>query len=669
MASFNPSKLQVKNKMPAAVQITAEQILRDAVEWQSREHRVPNRTFVDQDELVYYKAQRRKEFEDTLRRQRHHIGTWIKYALWEANQQDFRRARSVFERALQVDANNANLWLRYIETEMKNKNVNAARNLFDRVVCLLPRVDQFWFKYAHFEELLGNYAGARTVFERWMEWNPDERGWMLYIKFEERCGEIDRCREIFERFLENRPSCSAFLKFVKFEQRQKNYPRARAAFVKCLEIVPSELLTEEFFIKFAAFETSQANIAGAEKVYEQGLMTLPRENAELLYRTYVSFQKQHKDKETIDNLIVTKKRNEYEQNLLDEPYNYDVWFDYIRMEEQTLSDDGHPEGIDQSYAEAQQTRICELYERAISNLPQVDNRRLWRRYSYLWIGYAIFSELTLGQPDRAIAVYRKALQVLPKEFAKFYILLAELHLRQEDLDSMRKTFGMGLGRCSKPKLFEAYAQIELKLGNLDRCRHIHAKYIEMWPFKPDSWLAFVNLELMLDERERVRALCEGAIAMDQMDMPETVWNRYIEIEKEWQQHPYVRNIYERLILKTTHIKVFKGYAEFEFESGYLDKGRAVIERGLEFYKASGHQVERAGLLAHLLQMERKYGDAESTVKARSRQPKKVRRKRKLEDGSTVEDVVYVFPDDGLQQSKILQAALRWKQKQQQLASN
>ncbi|GFE53099.1 crooked neck family 1 isoform [Babesia ovis] len=660
MAPFDPSKLQVKNKMPAAVQITAEQILRDAVEWQSRETKQPNRTFVDQDELVYYKAQRRKEFEDKLRRQRHHIGTWIKYALWEANQQDFRRARSIFERALQVDPNNVNLWLRYIETEMKNKNVNAARNLFDRVVSLLPRVDQFWFKYAHFEELLGNYAGARTVFERWMEWNPDDRSWMLYIKFEERCGEIDRCRQVFERFLETRPSCTSFLKFAKFEQRQKNYPLARAAYVKCIELIPPELLTEEFFLKFAAFETSQGNISGAEKVYEQGLALLPREASELLYRTYVSFQKQHRDKDTIDNLVVTKKRNDYEQQLVDAPYNYDVWFDYIRMEEQQLCDNRF-DLPDTSHTEAQRARVCELYERAISNLPHVDDRRLWRRYSYLWIGYAVFSELKLEQPDRAVAVYKKALQVLPKDFAKFYILLGELYLRLEDLDAMRKTFGLGLGQCRKPKLFQTYAQIELKLGNLDRCRHIHAKYIETWPFKPDSWLAFVELELLLEERERVRALCEAAIAMDQMDMPETIWNRYIEIEKGWQQYPYVRNIYERLLLKTTHIKVFKAYCDFEFEIGCLDNGRSIAERALDYYKASNHQVERAAMLAHLLKLEHTHGTEETVSKVRERQPKKVRRKRKMADGTTSEDIVYVFPEDGLQQSKILQAALRWKQ--------
>lgn len=654
MAPFDPSKLQVKNKMPAAVQITAEQILRDAVEWQGRENRMPNRTFVDQDELVYYKAQRRKDFEDKLRRQRHHMATWIKYALWEANQQDFRRARSVFERALQVDPNNANLWLRYIETEMKNKNINAARNLFDRVVCLLPRVDQFWFKYAHFEELLGNYAGARTIFERWMEWNPDDKGWSLYVKFEERCGEIDRCRAVFERFLENRPSCSSFLKYAKFEIRHKHAAKARAAFVKCLELIPAELLTEEFFIMFAAFEKSQGNMAGAEKVFEQGLMTIPREHSDLLYRTFVSFQKQHKDKDTIDKLVVTKKRNEYEQNLLDEPYNYDIWFDYIRMEEHVLAEDQNNE--------SQRDRICELYERAISFLPQVDDRRLWRRYSYLWISYAIFAEVTLGDADRAIAVYKKSLTVLPKDFAKIYILLAEVHLRKEDLDSMRKTFGMGLGQCRKPKLFEAYAEIELKLGNLERCRKIHAKFIETWPFKPDSWISFVNLELMLEERQRVRALCEAAIAMEHMEMPETIWTRYIEIEKEWQQHPYVRNLYERLLLKTLHIKVFKGYCEFEFECGNLENGREVAQRGLDFYKSGGHHVERAALLVHLLKMEREYGDEESVAKTKARQPKKVRRKKKLEDGSSVEDIVYVFPDDGLQQSKILQAALKWKQR-------
>ncbi|KAL8443100.1 hypothetical protein Emag_006127 [Eimeria magna] len=194
-------QMEVKNKMPAPVQITAEQLLREAVDRQLDDalaHK-PQQRIVDEEELQQYRLNKRKEFEDTLRRQRHHIGTWIKYAEWEAAQKEFRRARSVFERALLVDYQNVTLWLKYIEMEAKNKFVISCRNLYERACQLLPRVEQFWFKYAHMEELLGNYAGARAVYERWMDWNPSDKGWLLYIHFEERCKELDRARRVFER--------------------------------------------------------------------------------------------------------------------------------------------------------------------------------------------------------------------------------------------------------------------------------------------------------------------------------------------------------------------------------------------------------------------------------------------------------------------------------------
>ncbi|UKK02034.2 RNA processing protein [Theileria orientalis] len=661
MPPFDPSKLQVKNKMPAAVQITAEQILRDAVEWQAKEVKTTKQTIADEEELSYYKAQKRKEFEDTLRRQRHHIGTWIKYAVWEANQQEFRRARSVFERALLVDPNNPSLWLRYIETEMKNKNINSARNLFDRVVSLLPRIDQFWFKYAHFEELLGNYAGSRSVYERWMDWNPEDKGWMLYIKFEERCGELERCREIFNRYIENRPSCESFLKLVKFEERYKNISRARSAYVKCIELLDVEFLDEEFFIKFAEFEQRHNNLEGASRVYEQGLKLLEKSKSEELYKKFVSFQKQYKDRESIDELINTKKRNEYEESILENEYNYDVWFNYLRLEESILDD--MVKVAPEDKVEGQKLRICELYERAISNIPKDKNRKLWRRYSYLWIYYAIFSELQLSSQDRAVQIYLKALEILPKDFSKFYILLSQLYLRMGNLEKMRKTFGRGIGECKKAKIFENYAEIELKLGNVDRCRIIHSKYVESYPFTPQSWISFIDLELLLNEMGRVRGLCESAIEMDQMNNPELIWNKYLDIEKNVaQNYQNVQKLYQRLLLKTTHPKVFKEYSLYEFENGMHTNGRNVIEKGLEIYKNENSHVERAQLLAYLLQMEKKFGTSKDVENAKKRQAKKVLRKRKLQDQTTVEDIVYVFPDDGTT-NKILQNALKWKQTQ------
>merc|ERR1719272_1964723 len=167
---------QVRNKNAAPQQITAEQILREAVDRQDQEAQAPQQRIVDEDELQMYRVRKRKEFEDCIRMQRQNIGAWIRYAAWEAAQQEFRRARSIFERSLHVEYSNVSLWLKYLEMEMKNKFVNHARNLFDRVCQLLPRVDQFWYKYAYMEELVGNYSGARQVYERWMEWRPPDYG-------------------------------------------------------------------------------------------------------------------------------------------------------------------------------------------------------------------------------------------------------------------------------------------------------------------------------------------------------------------------------------------------------------------------------------------------------------------------------------------------------------
>jgi crooked neck len=57
--------------------------------------------------------------------------------------------------------------------------------------------------------------------------------------------------------------------------------------------------------------------------------------------------------------------------------NYDTWFDYGKLEESTGDVD----------------RVREVYERAIAQVPPAQEKRLWRRYIYLWIKYALFEEL------------------------------------------------------------------------------------------------------------------------------------------------------------------------------------------------------------------------------------------------------------------------------------
>ena len=172
-------------------------------------HRLAAFQITDPEELADYRLQKRKEFEDTIRRVRWNHGAWVKYAVWEEAQGDLPRARSVFERALDCNYRSPALWMRYAEMEQKAKNVNHARNVWDRAVSLLPRIDTLWYKYIHMEEILGAIGAARQLFERWVAWEPDHQGWASYIKMELRYNELQRAREIYERYVVCHPGSKA----------------------------------------------------------------------------------------------------------------------------------------------------------------------------------------------------------------------------------------------------------------------------------------------------------------------------------------------------------------------------------------------------------------------------------------------------------------------------
>jgi crooked neck len=102
MDSSSRAPPRVKNKGAAAIQISAEQLLREAVDRQEVAQKEPTTRFADLEELHEFQARKRKGFEDYVRRNRVNINNFLRYAQWELEQKEFRRARSVFERCLDV---------------------------------------------------------------------------------------------------------------------------------------------------------------------------------------------------------------------------------------------------------------------------------------------------------------------------------------------------------------------------------------------------------------------------------------------------------------------------------------------------------------------------------------------------------------------------------------
>jgi len=55
--------------------------------------------------------------------------------------------------------------------------------------------------------------------------------------------------------------------------------------------------------------------------------------------------------------------------------------------------------------------------------------------------------------------------------------------------------------------------------------------------------------------DRAREIYELAVIQVDMNMPETLWKSYIDMEIELKDYDRVRNIYQRLLEKTKHVKV------------------------------------------------------------------------------------------------------------------
>lgn len=555
--------LQIKNRAPAPIQITAEQLLREAQERGIEEApKAPKQFVTDKEELVLYQQTKRKDFEDQLRRQRQQIGLWCRYALWEASQLDFTRARSVFERALDVDYRNQTLWLKYAEMEMKHKFINHARNVWDRAVTILPRVDSFWYKYTYMEEMVGAIELARQIFERWMAWEPDDLAWAAYIKFELRQGNVPQARSIYERYIALWPTARAYLKYAKWEEAQHQRGFARKVYERALNELHPQEKTETLLLQFARFEERCKEIDRARTIYQFALQQQQQNqnNAQeltILKQEFVLFEKRHGNKREIEDVILQQRREVFEDKLKVDTRDYDVWMDYIQLE---ISENS-PASV-----------IRAVFDRAVAQVPPVAEKKFWKRYIYLWIHYAVYEELTHRDISATRAVYQRALQVIPHKqftFGKIWLMAAQFEVRQHALPQARKLLGQALGLCAKDNLYRGYIDLEWQLGEIDRCRVLYGKYVAFAPFAASVWQQFANLEAKIGETARARAIFELAIQQVELDTPELVWKAYIDWEMAEQEVERARQLYERLLERSQHVKVWISYAQFEYQQGTL----------------------------------------------------------------------------------------------------
>jgi len=76
-----------------------------------------------------------------------------------------------------------------------------------------------------------------------------------------------------------------------------------------------------------------------------------------------------------------------------------------------------------------------------------------------------------------------------------------------------------------------------------------------------AWIRFAELERMLGDFSRARAIFELAVEQEAIDMPELLWKAYIDFEFDEEEWDRTRELYERLLRKTSHVKVWVSFAQ------------------------------------------------------------------------------------------------------------
>jgi crooked neck len=445
-----------------------------------------------------------------------------------------------------------------------------------------------------------------------------------------------------------------YIKYAKWEEKQGQAANSRKVLERALTELGEDANDPKLFIHFSKFEERNKEFDRARVIYKYALDHIPKHLAEDLYQTYTAFEKMHGDRQGVEDVILSKRRFQYEEQLKENSLNYDVWFDYIRLEENA----------------GDTAKIRTVFERAISHVPPAQEKRFWKRYVYIWLQFAIFEELSAKDFDRTRAVYEKLLEIVPHRafsFSKVWLMLANFEIRRNNLDAARKVLGTAIGKAPTEKIFKGYIELELQLGNVDRCRKLYEKYLMFTPSNCYAWTKFAELEASLAEEERARGVFELAINEKVLDMPEVLWKSYIDFEIRLGEHERTRQLYARLLERTKHVKVWISYAQFEASSKETDNARAVFVKADLHFKTEGLKEERLMLLEGWRDFEKNFGSPELVKDVTGKFPKRIRKKRQVlaDDGSNAgweEYYDYVFPDEENKSSslKILDMARKWK---------
>lgn len=138
-----------------------------------------------------------------------------------------------------------------------------------------------------------------------------------------------------------------------------------------------------------------------------------------------------------------------------------------------------------------------------------------------------------------------------------------------------------------------------------------------------------------------------------------------------------RQLYERLLEKTAHVKVWVSYAKFEANCEENEDGlniavaRRVYERANKSLRELEEKEPRVVLLEAWRDFEEEHGTSDSRQKVAEKMPRRVKKRQRIVSESGIEEgweeiFDYIFPEDEAARPnlRIFAAAQNWKKQKE-----
>ena len=459
---------------------------------------------------------------------------------------DLPKARTLLSQAIAAFPSSEQAYLTLAQLEARRGSTRQALELMRTAAgltqcpppCLFVAWAQIHWNYCN------DVSAARDVLAQGCELHPRDAVILQTLgNLEHKCGRVERATQLLESSIAAKPTPAAYVALALLEEAQGNIDEAKRLFELALAI---DMQHGAAYNAYGMMEARLGNIEAARRVYERGINNSPSAS---VWHGYGQLELKHGN-------------------------NLDRACELFRIGTQRAAGDTsfvwHSWGM-LELSRKQVGAARDVFAAALKRYP---------RNSRLLVGAALSAAESRVNENEARAFFKRAVAADPTH-AHAWQAWAVFELRFERFDAAEALFQRGLRLCpTHGALWQAWGVLQSELDNHSRARTIFKRGIQATSgHNVHLYQAWACMEVRCGNLTKARQLLDSAIECDRHHGP--VWTAYGLLEARHGTKQEARKYFRRgLEMAPDHAPIYRVFGETEVRLGNYNYARKLFEDGL-----------------------------------------------------------------------------------------